>query len=63
MNSTNTPDTQWLPLMDYSMKTGVSLSTLRRHIKSGKIEFRRQEGKYLIKLEPKLEGAKAPAVS
>jgi hypothetical protein len=42
-------DTQWIPLMDYSMKTGVSLSTLRRHIKAGKIEFRRHEGRYLLK--------------
>jgi predicted site-specific integrase-resolvase len=44
-------DTQWIPLMDYSMKTGVSLSTLRRHIKAGKIEFRRHEGRYLLKDE------------
>ncbi len=38
----------WVPLMDYAIKTGVSLSTLRRHIKAGKIRFKTEHGKYLI---------------
>ena len=38
----------WIPLMDYAMKNGVSLSTLRRHIKSGKIPYKSEHGKYFI---------------
>jgi hypothetical protein len=37
--------------MDYAMKTGLSLSTLRRYIKAGKIEHRVEEGRYLLCLE------------
>jgi hypothetical protein len=39
---------EWLPLMDYAVKKGVSLSTLRRHIKAKKILFRVEHGKYLV---------------
>jgi hypothetical protein len=38
----------WLPLMDYSMRKGVSLSTLRRHIKAGKVQFKVEDGRYLL---------------
>jgi hypothetical protein len=38
----------WIPLMDYAMKNGVSLSTLRRHIKAGKIPYKSEHGKYFI---------------
>jgi len=38
----------WLPLIDYSVKTGVSLSTLRRKIKNKGIQFRLTRGKYWI---------------
>jgi hypothetical protein len=38
----------WLPLIDYSIRRGVSLSTLRRYIKARKIEFRIENGKYLL---------------
>ncbi len=34
--------------MDYAMKKGVSLSTLRRYIKSKKIKFKTESGRYLI---------------
>ncbi len=37
--------------MDYAMKSGLSLSTLRRYIKAGKIEHRVEEGRYLLCLE------------
>lgn len=45
-----TPDEKgtWIPLMDYAMKNGVSLSTLRRHIKAGKIPYKSEHGKYFI---------------
>jgi hypothetical protein len=42
------PMDQWIPLMDYAMKKGVSLSTLRRHIKSNKIPFKLENGRYLL---------------
>ena len=38
----------WLPLMEYAIKNSVSLSTLRRYIKAGKVEYRLEEGRYLI---------------
>ena len=42
----------WLPLMEYSAKFRVSLSTLRRRIKAGEIEHKLIEGKYLLKDGP-----------
>lgn len=39
---------QWISLMDYATKRGVSLSTLRRYIKSNKIDFKTENGRYLI---------------
>ncbi|MEK6579422.1 MAG: hypothetical protein AABZ55_09375 [Bdellovibrionota bacterium] len=38
----------WIPLLHFAMKTGTSLSTLRRHIKANKIQFRIENGKYLL---------------
>lgn len=38
----------WLPLTDYSLKYKVSISTLRRRIKSEKIQFRSEDGKYFL---------------
>ena len=48
MSATSTDHGTWIPLMDYAMKNGVSLSTLRRYIKAGKIEHKSENGKYLI---------------
>ncbi|MGE0527807.1 MAG: hypothetical protein AB7G93_02345 [Bdellovibrionales bacterium] len=42
----------WLPLMEYSAKYRVSLSTLRRRIKAGEIEHKFSDGKYLLKDGP-----------
>lgn len=42
----------WLPLMDYSSKYKVSVSTLRRRIKAEDIKFRLDDGKYFIIDEP-----------
>ncbi|MGK5087815.1 hypothetical protein WDW86_09670 [Bdellovibrionota bacterium FG-2] len=52
--------TSWLPLMDYAIKTGVSLSTLRRQIKANKIPFRLDEGRYMI-FSDGLETAPVPS--
>ncbi len=38
----------WIPLMDYAMKNGVSLSTLRRYIKAGKVQYKVEGGRYLL---------------
>ena len=38
----------WLPLADYSMKHKVSVSTLRRRIKAEDIQFKFNDGKYLL---------------
>lgn len=45
----------WIPLLDYAMKSGVSLSTLRRHIKANKIQFKVENGRYLL-LDDTAEG-------
>lgn len=49
----------WLPLLNYSTKYNISLSTLRRRIKARSIEFKLDQGKYLI-LD---SGAQTPATS
>jgi hypothetical protein len=38
----------WITLMDYAIKNGVSLSTLRRYIKAQKLVFKIQDGRYLL---------------
>ena len=40
--------TNWLPLIDYSNKHRISISTLRRRIKHETINFKLDEGKYFI---------------
>ncbi|WP_413289453.1 hypothetical protein [Bdellovibrio sp. HCB337] len=52
-NGMNPNETEaWLPLMDYSTKYKVSVSTLRRRIKAEDIKFRLDDGKYFIIDEP-----------
>lgn len=38
----------WLSLLEYSAKYRVSISTLRRRIKSGEVEFQFADGRYLL---------------
>ena len=38
----------WLPLIEYSVKSGISLSTIRRKIKSNAIQYKLENGRYLI---------------
>mgnify|MGYP000429164900 CR=1 FL=1 len=38
----------WVPLIEYSIKSGLSLSTIRRKIKSNSIPYRLDKGKYFI---------------
>ena len=57
---------QWIPLTEYSRANGLSISTLRRRIKAGEIEFKLEDGKYLLKnassqtSEPKVSSTIAP---
>lgn len=39
---------EWLTLNEYSVKYGVSISTLRRRVRNQQIRFRLEEGKYLV---------------
>lgn len=47
----------WLSLTDYSHKYRVSISTLRRRIKTSAIDFKKDHGKYLLKDEPSVDHA------
>ena len=38
----------WIPLMEYAIKKGISLSTLRRHIKANKLTYKVENGRYLL---------------
>ena len=38
----------WIQLNDYANKHNISVSTLRRRIKTNKIQFKLEEGKYFI---------------
>jgi hypothetical protein len=41
-------DGQWMTLVEYSAESGISLSTLRRCIKDGRVRFKQEDGKYWI---------------
>lgn len=42
---------KWLPITEYAMRTGTSISTLRRKIKSDSIAYKMEDGRYLLKLD------------
>lgn len=42
---------RWIPLTQYAMESGISISTLRRKIKSNSIAYKLDNGKYLIRSE------------
>lgn len=54
---------QWLSLFDYSMKHGLSLSTLRRRIKSESIQYKLENGKYFLLDDVKASGGLQPAIT
>ena len=41
----------WIPLLEYALRQGVSLSTLRRQIKANRIPYRIEDGRYLLLCE------------
>lgn len=54
----------WLPIAEYSVKNGVSISTVRRRIKAKELRYKLRNGKYIILDEgtgqniPKLKAGK-----
>lgn len=42
---------RWIPITQYAIEEGVSVSTLRRKIKTNSIPFRLDNGRYLIRSE------------
>jgi hypothetical protein len=38
----------WIPLVEFSVQKGISLSTLRRYIKANRIPWKLVEGRYLV---------------
>ncbi len=41
-------ENRWLTIMDYAVKNDVSLSTIRRYIKSNKVNYRMEHGRYML---------------
>lgn len=39
---------QWIPLLEYAFRKGMSISTLRRRIKSKEIQYQLRNGRYFI---------------
>ena len=42
---------QWVDINEYSRSFGTSISTIRRYIKKGKFDVKKEDGKYLIKVD------------
>lgn len=42
---------QWLPVLEYAVNNRVSVSTLRRRIKGHLVEYKLEQGRYLIRAE------------
>jgi hypothetical protein len=55
--SMETSSSHWLPLTEYALRSGMSISTLRRKIKSNTIDFKMEEGRYLIRSDDLSEAA------
>ena len=51
----------WLPLVEYSVRSGLSLSTIRRKIKSNSLPYRLETGRYLIFVEETVAPTPVPA--
>lgn len=49
----------WLPLTEYALRSGMSISTLRRRIKASTIDYKMEEGRYLIRSDELVEGSSA----
>ena len=52
----DTQSQHWLPLTEYALRSGMSISTLRRRIKASTIEYKMEDGRYLIRGDELSEG-------
>ena len=39
---------QWIPLLEYAVRKGMSMSTLRRRIKANEIKYQIKKGRYYL---------------
>ena len=53
-------DGKWLSILDYSIFRGISVSTIRRYIKSSRVRFKKESGKYFIFVTTERYLKKAP---
>lgn len=54
-------ETNWLPLAEYAMAKGVSISTVRRKIKSNAVQYKMQNGRYMISVADEQDILSSPA--
>lgn len=55
-------DGQWLPLTEFAVRSGISTSTIRRKIKSNSLQYRLENGRYLILYRDKVAVARQEAL-
>ena len=48
MSVLQTENGSWVPLIEYAVRQGISLSTLRRRIKTNEIKYQLKRGRYFI---------------
>lgn len=48
MSEPNSSKGAWIPLLEFAIRKGISVSTLRRRIKKNEIPFRLEGGRYLF---------------
>lgn len=53
-------DDQWIPILDYAVLKGVSTSTLRRYIKAKKIQYKVENGRYLLRADSQVSAPVRP---
>ncbi len=58
--SYNMTNQQWIPILDYAVLRGVSTSTLRRYIKAKKIEYKIENGRYLLLADAQASAQQQP---
>ena len=51
----NFNEEQWIPILDYAVLRGVSTSTLRRYIKAKKVQYKVENGRYLLRADAQLK--------
>jgi hypothetical protein len=47
----------WLTILDYASSHNLSISSVRRYIKAGKVDWREENGRYLIRSDRQISHA------